>query len=308
LEPEVSRISNIRGTLLQTVEASYGVDEVQRMIAEGILREQPFLVARFGSTEFRSTWRYRIRRDSNPFDIFRLEFFQKQRILWTKKREYELHMTSGFFPLTHRATNRFGALMEEAMEHVDVLGSWVPGEIVFARRLSNATPVDLSFLEPFFASDPWTMALQEKRVLVVHPFVSSIISQYPIRRKLFSTPVLPDFDLVTYRAVQTGGGQTLGYKTWFDALDKMVHEISEIDFDVALVGCGAYGFPLAAALKRLGKKAIHLGGSLQLLFGIRGKRWDALPEYRALVNDHWIRPLAEDTHSGYQHMEGGAYW
>ena len=27
------------------------------------------------------------------------------------------------------------------------------------------------------------------------------------------------------------------------------------------LGCGAYGFPLAAHVKRMGKKAIHMGGS-----------------------------------------------
>ena len=304
----MSRFSNLRGTLLESAQETYDVDGAHRLIAEGIVRDQPFMVARFGSGELRSTWRYRIRRDSTLLDILRLELLQKQRIIWTKKREYELHMTAGFFPPTYRATNRFGALMEDAMAEVDILGSWVPGEIVFAHRLSNAIPVDLSHLEPFFASNPWTLALEGKRVLVVHPFVTSIISQYPKRQDLFSTPVLPDFDLVTYRAIQTGGGQTLGYRTWFDALEKMTKDVTQLDFDVALVGCGAYGFPLAAALKRLGKKVIHLGGSLQLLFGIRGKRWDALPEYRALVNEHWIRPLAEDTHTGFQRMEGGAYW
>lgn len=33
-----------------------------------------------------------------------------------------------------------------------------------------------------------------------------------------------------------------------------------------------YGFPLAAHVKHKGKQAIHLGGTLQLLFGIKGNR------------------------------------
>ena len=41
--------------------------------------------------------------------------------------------------------------------------------------------------------------------------------------------------------------------------------IAEIDFEVALIGCGAYGLPLAAHVKRLGKKAVHLGGATQNL-------------------------------------------
>ena len=50
----------------------------------------------------------------------------------------------------------------------------------------------------------------------------------------------------------------------------MKSQMDQTDYDIALIGCGAYGFPLAAHAKRMGKQAIHMGGSLQLLFGIRG--------------------------------------
>ena len=53
----------------------------------------------------------------------------------------------------------------------------------------------------------------------------------------------------------------------------MKSEIDKCDYDVCLIGCGAYGFPLAAHVKHKGKQAIHLGGTLQLLFGIKGNRW-----------------------------------
>jgi hypothetical protein len=62
------------------------------------------------------------------------------------------------------------------------------------------------------------------------------------------------------------------------------------DFDVAIIGCGAYGFPLAAHLKRLGKKAIYMGGATQLLFGIKGKRWDNYRLISNFFNEHWVRP------------------
>ena len=32
----------------------------------------------------------------------------------------------------------------------------------------------------------------------------------------------------------------------------------KIDFDIAIIGCGAYAFPLGAYVKKLGKKAIDL--------------------------------------------------
>lgn len=43
----------------------------------------------------------------------------------------------------------------------------------------------------------------------------------------------------------------------------MESEIDKADFDVALIECGAYGFPLAAYCKSIGKQGIQIGESLQ---------------------------------------------
>ena len=49
----------------------------------------------------------------------------------------------------------------------------------------------------------------------------------------------------------------------------MKKQIESVEFDIAIIGCGAYGMPLSLFVKDLGKKAIHLGGNVQYLFGIR---------------------------------------
>lgn len=51
----------------------------------------------------------------------------------------------------------------------------------------------------------------------------------------------------------------------------MENEISGIDFDICILGCGAYGLSLAATIKRMGKKAVHMGGGSQLLLVLKGK-------------------------------------
>ena len=78
------------------------------------------------------------------------------------------------------------------------------------------------------------------------------------------------------------------------------------DFDIAIIGCGAYGLPLAAYVKSIGKQSIHLAGKTQLLFGIKGKRWhdDPLTPY----NKYWISPLPEDTPKNDTKIEKGCYW
>ena len=57
-------------------------------------------------------------------------------------------------------------------------------------------------------------------------------------------------------------------------------EISEIDFEIAIIGAGAYGLPLGAFIKKIGRQAIHLGGATQILFGVRRARWEVDPFFR----------------------------
>lgn len=97
--------------------------------------------------------------------------------------------------------------------------------------------------------------IKRKKILVVHPFAKTIQQQYEQRRTLlFKNPdILPEFQLETFQAVQSIGGQS-SFNTWFDALQYMKDEIDKRDYDIALIGCGAYGFPLAAHIKRSGKK------------------------------------------------------
>ena len=121
--------------------------------------------------------------------------------------------------------------------------------------------------------------------------------------------MLPEFDLITYRPVQSFLGLKTPYRDWFEALEKMQADIARIGFDVALLGCGAYGMSLGAFIKRdLGLKAVHLGGVTQVLFGIKGGRYDSNPYYNRLYNDFWVRPNESERPSNFLQHEGGAYW
>lgn len=92
-------------------------------------------------------------------------------------------------------------------------------------------------------------------MLIIHPFTSTIKKQYEKRQFIWKNQdTLPDFDLQVVKAVQSIGNNHSAFSSWFDALDFMKAEIEIHDFDICLLGCGAYGFPLAAHVKRLGKK------------------------------------------------------
>jgi hypothetical protein len=205
--------------------------------------------------------------------------------------------------------SRFSELMLSDMRDLDILGSWLCEEGFVNERFQSAKKIRLRMLEPFWSSKPWSKQLQNKKVLVIHPFDATIRLQYNRREKLFANPdILPAFDLDVIKAVQSIVGTDVDFSSWFEALDFLKSEVAKREFDVAILGCGAYGFPLAAYIKRLGKQSIHLGGAVQLLFGIKGARWDAIQGHAALYNEHWIRPLPVDIPEDHKKVEGGCYW
>ena len=169
----------------------------------------------------------------------------------------------------------------------------------------------LGDITPLRHTHPWSIALEGKKVLIVHPFEETIISQYKQREFLFEDKrMLPAFELKTLKAVQSIVGTKTEYKDWFEALDYMKGKIEAIDFDIAILGCGAYGMPLAAHIKRMGKQAIHFGGETQTLFGIKGKRWeDTIYNYHnKFYNEYWVRPANTEKPQDANKMENGAYW
>ena len=88
----------------------------------------------------------------------------------------------------------------------------------------------------------------------------------------------------------------------------MKKDISQIEFDLAIIGAGPYGLPLGAYIKTLGKQAIHIGGATQILFGIKGKRWEENERFKKFFNKNWTYPLENETPQSAKDLEGGCYW
>jgi hypothetical protein len=121
----------------------------------------------------------------------------------------------------------------------------------------------------------------------------------------------PDFTLILMKSPwqpQYEDPESIHNHTWVSYLEQLSNSIQQLDFDVMLVGAGAYSIPLVSLAKMMGKVGIHLGGSMQLLFGIKGRRWDKNAKINSFYNEHWIRPLVEDTPIGVELIEGACYW
>jgi len=256
--------------------------EADKIISNKIKSRYPFMLARYGSTEFRNL---------------------------TKEEDFDLLcFYSGFFPKDVKLLKEFRKLYFESSKKIDYLCVWnyknhFMKKIRFIKNFPNIK--NIFSLKATGHKNKWIKELKNKKVLVIHPFKATIEHQMKKRKKL---GILPKFKkLEIMKAVQTlAGNPDSRFETWFNALDWMKKEIDKKDFEIALIGCGAYGLPLAAHVKSKGKQALHLAGGTQLLFGIKGKRWEDSKDIQ--FNKYWINPLEEDKMQNYKKIEGGCYW
>ena len=232
-------------------------DVASKLISDKILSGEPLMVSRFGAVEIGCVANYLGIKSINhrPLSFIRGE---TPEWWWNEGIRYCMKNNAGFFPNDDDNLKKFSELILEDIKIIDVLLSWQSKEVLFKDYLKKSVSVGFIWIDPFWSKVPWTQYLKGKSVLVVHPFSDEIDDQYSHNREYIhnNRQILPEFKLITLKAVQSIGG-TEKFSTWFDALDYMKQQIDGIDFDIALIGCGAYGMPLAAHIKRSGKQAIH---------------------------------------------------
>lgn len=274
------------------------VEEGRKHIISYVNSDKPFMVGRYGTSEGRALAEYHeirlgLRKDYLP------------------RTKHFLCCNAGFFPDDTNSINKWGELLTDLSSECNILGvmnfyceGWIAENLC-----PNAILMPNGGIAS--ASKGYTHCFEGKKILVVHPMNKTIESQYFNKRELIfpGSNALPEFDLQTLKAINTQADETDDrFKTWFDALDYMTEEVAKRDFDIALIGCGAYGFPLAARVKQMGKSAIHMAGAVQHLFGIKSARGNANSYIRNLYNEAWVYPDESDRPKGSEKIEGGCYW
>lgn len=282
----------------------YSPEDGQEIILNELNKGKPCMICRFGGTEMR------------VIDHF-LKNKNKNFVQFPEKIKNMIGALSGFFPSTDYLLSRFSSEFLELTNDIDILAVWgtkSEKEVCEQYLNKDAKLIALFTLNTVSYDNPWSQYLQGKKVLVIHPFAETIEKQYKNREKIFKNnpKVLPEFELITFKPVQglADSRFDLPYENWFEALDDMKSKISKIDFDIAVIGAGAYGIFLAHYCKQLGKQAVHLGGVTQLLFGITGKRWEIEQPYvvENVLNEYWVRPDVNEQPKGIKQVEGGCYW
>lgn len=271
------------------------------MLLRHVINNEAFFVSRFGGVELGAVNFYlqkRLRKDKESYD---------------EKIRQTLFNNAGFFPVDDAAIDTFCCLYLDSIKDITALAVWFNDNEwnVTKKNCKHALLVELESLTSFLYSSPYTQILKNKKILVIHPFIETIRSQYDTRRKeLFRDPsVLPDFTLSLLKSPQTIAGNTDGYSCWMDAYNDMCTKIDNFDFDIAIIGAGAYGLPLGSYIKRKGKSVLHLGGATQLLFGIKGKRWETEYDFASRIfNEYWVYPSENEKPLNFKKVENGCYW
>ena len=205
-------------------------------------------------------------------------------------------------------------MLIKAYDHCTCIAEWDgkvaeitgKGQELIRKRTPHIYKIQAPQLEPYYYKDSWMPALKGKRVLIVHPFVTTIQQQLPNLKEIFPCSWFEECTFVFAKPPMTLAGNHQG-KDWKEHYDQFITELDKItDYDIALVAAGGYGMLIADYIYTQKKQVLYIGGALQVFFGIIGKRWFENKEILAIMNDYWVSP--KERPDNYARVERGCYW
>jgi hypothetical protein len=293
------RISRPKGLRYWAAHELLSLEQLHARITQAIKTAEPMAVGRLGGVEgLIVRWACGIP-GGLPLSLRRPIY-----------RETTIGATNaGIRPRNRESYRLFGNLAYEALGHMDLRGVWkTDDEAVVLSRLLSAPVFNVETIAPSISNpEHWMRAMDGKRVLVVSPFETTIQRQIPHLAKVWSgANWKPEVD---FRIVKFPYLIDESYpESWWEVYNRIGTVVSEGDYDVALFGCGGLGLPFAALAKAAGRVGIHLGGHLQLLFGICGQRHLDQHWHGVSINSHWVRPDESEVPQSAQRVENRCYW
>ncbi len=157
--------------------------------------------------------------------------------------------------------------------------------------------------------------LQDKKVLLICPFAHLLAERAnketfeavwsKTGKKWFNPSSVQSVEIPYGFAEET----QKNFPTSFDLLEHIYSLIDPLEYDVALIAAAGYAIPIATYIKRQNKVAIDVGGHLQVLFGVMGKRWRESKEYQEkYITDAWIDMPEKYKPKRTDVCDQGAYW
>lgn len=275
----------------------YDYETQHKLIAQMLNEDEPVSILRPGNAEFTSVWM----RDENKF--YGGKRYRKVKIFSDVGYDEELF-------------DKWVAQFKKDMGEADAVAIFNPTDYYEEYLIRAYYHPKHIFLMPLLEFDPfkaetshsWLEALNGKRVLVVSLFADTMQKQVPYLDQIWpGINPISNVDFVFQKSVWYLDGESNQFESWYASLEYLDDQIKQKEFDIAIVSCGPFGTFLAANIKRRGKKVLQYGGSLQLLFGIRGKRWENSP-ISQFFNEYWVRPSKEETPESAKRLENACYW
>jgi hypothetical protein len=165
--------------------------------------------------------------------------------------------------------------------------------------IKNKIICNYNIIEDFFNFHYWFQCLDKKKILIISPFTNEIKKQLENKDNIFTKNTdynknlksmkYPNFEKVEYITMPlTTNDFETPHNNIIETDIILCQEIQKKDFDICLLMAGAHTYFLENYIRNnLNKSSIHLGGCGQLLFGIKGSRYEST-YFTLLMNDNWI--------------------
>lgn len=297
-----------------STEIAVGSDRISRTVRA----DNPFFIGRNGSTEQAalSFW-FTYRKSGKP---------------WPYAIINNLHIGAGVWPPTEESLD---AWAKEYMSTLGLLDGVAAGwyrpfaeaeSAILDYAAPNAFRTPLRSLEPYYAipNHRWTRHLAGKKVAVVSSFSETIMKQTADAARMnniwvslkepetilpFSTTWIP---VRTYFTKEVAMGDStewpIGVRNWDEAVNYVVEGVKASGASIALIGCGGLGMIIGGRLRKAGISVVIMGGAIQVLFGIKGRRWEKHDVISKFWGASWVWPSESETPTGSFSIEGACYW
>lgn len=282
------------------------MEENAKFMCELFKSNKPFLIGRNGTIELQVLTKYYYGASLTNEELDKLE------------------LNAGIFP--QDSVSEFCQTYKKSLENVDAIaeGWYIPlkkyEEVILDTLNKNRYKLYLRNLEPYYVKPAlrWTQHLAGKRVAIVNAFAEICETQTYMSKAIWddnSETLLPSnttwIPIRTYyspRLADGNAGWALPIKSWKDAVDFTVERVVQQCCEVAIIGCGGIGMIIGNELKKKGLQCIVMGGATQILFGIKGKRWETHETISKFFNDAWVIPPDICKPNNLKLVENGCYW
>ena len=271
-----------KSTNINTIYTDFNDEELFKTFTSILLSDKPSWISRYGGS------------DTDVYEsIKKTNHISKQMIDWIRKY-------NGFFC---KDINLISSVLTKSInEYYDSLQNsdfiTIGAERYIKSIIENKNNINNPFIDKQISSysfiegfDPFFKSFQiwgeNKKILIISPFSKSIKYQTSpdrINKILADSYKFPNCLFTTYQTpitYNTDGCNSTYFKrvtdgcnSWLDISEKMCDEIKDIEFDIAFISAGIYTMHIGNFIKKIGKKAIYIGGMLNVLFNIYGSRYD----------------------------------